>query len=198
MDHYEGLVKTTAARYQRLVDDEYEDICAVFRITVWKAIVSYSSSKSSMTQDRYVFSCVVNRGKDMLRKRRRDEVPLAGWDNHSGYKHHMEPQGGSEGMSPDFERRYFSIDEEQIYGDIREGSLTLPSTLTEVERKIVGLLYLRYQQLEIAEMLGYTRPAVEKMARTIREKLADWRPSADDPGEVVELPLVPERAAVAA
>jgi RNA polymerase sigma factor (sigma-70 family) len=185
---YEGLVKTTAGRYERHLDDEFDDICAVLRVTVWKALVSFSGSKSSMTRDRYVFSCVVNRCKDLLRKKRHSE-------HQSSLEDILEENGPIVGAASFtnvyLEARLLSTVDEGLRA-IEEGSFELPSTLTAGEREVLGLLYLDYRHSEIAEMLGLTRQVVEKAARSIREKMADWRPSA--PAKAAEAPA-PARVA---
>jgi predicted DNA-binding protein (UPF0251 family) len=53
---------------------------------------------------------------------------------------------------------------------------------------VVAYLYLGYRQTEIATMMSCPRREIERRVRSIRRKMADWRPSLTmGNGEVVEL-----------
>jgi hypothetical protein len=75
---YEGLVCRTAqlvAGYPHVQEDE-EDIRQLLRIKVWQALEAHDPSKRGMqnqTREEYVFMCVKNRVKDMLKKKVRPE-----------------------------------------------------------------------------------------------------------------------------
>jgi RNA polymerase sigma factor (sigma-70 family) len=182
--HYEGLVRKTAARYVAFVEEDFEDICAIFRQKVWKALVSFDPERSKMTQDTFVFSCVKNQGKDLVKRSRSEAAKRRRWDTFIEDEAPMRENGNGRGAHDftrdSFEHQYLQLPSEDVYGRIDEGVLLLPSTLTEVERQVVGLLYLDYMQSEATLMLGISKGIMERTMRSIREKMADWRPSASE------------------
>jgi RNA polymerase sigma factor (sigma-70 family) len=161
VEFYEGLVHKTASLYVAYVEEEFEDIVSILRIKVWRALQSYDPSRSSMPPERYVFSCVKNQCKDLVKRKRRDELFLAD----------LVEEGA------DFEVRYLQADASQVFSAIEEDDLTLPSTLSQREREIVGLLYLDFSQTEAAARLGLRRNEMERAVKVIRQKMADWRPT---------------------
>lgn len=183
--HYEGLVFTTAQRLVRSgVEEGLEDIQQILRIRVWKAICAYSPEKArGMTRDAYVFMCVRDGAKDAGKRKRRGELfiedvaptPLVG-------------EQSGESPRDRFEHRYLSTDHDQVYGDVDEGDVHLPNTLSERERAVLRLMRDHYKQTEIADVLHVTKREVESAVRSIRAKLADWRPSREiAPAETPEL-----------
>lgn len=158
---YEGLCRKTASLYVGFVQEDYDDIVQVLRITVWRANVSYDRSRSKMTRERYIFMCVKNRCKDLVRKRHRPEVFLEDLAPHED--------------SPVEWMLQLATSHEQTFGDV-EDELTMPSTLTATERHIIGLLYADRTQKETAAALGLTRAEMERAVKVIRQKMADWRP----------------------
>ena len=60
--------------YAPHVQEEYEDIVSVLRIKVWRALCAFDPARSSMPVQRYVFSCVKNQAKDLVKKRRRTQA----------------------------------------------------------------------------------------------------------------------------
>lgn len=171
--HYEGLVRSTAAIYEPRVELDYEDIAQRLRIKAWKAIGTYSPGRSQMTVERYVFMCVKNECKDIVKMVRRGDV-------------FIEDQRFADESLDHFESRYLSAEHEQVFGEVDEGTPLVPSTLTSIERRVIVMLYRDFTQAEAARALGLRRNQMERTMRSIREKMADWRPSSA------------ERAAVAA
>lgn len=165
---YEGLIRKTASMYVLYVDEEFEDIVSIFRIKVWRALAAYDPSRSRMPVERYVFSCVKNQAKDLLKRRRRTDVYIA-------------DQSFDDGAEDSFERQYLAVSADEVYELAEEGPPLIPSTLTDVERQVVGLLYLTYSQRESADRLGLTRPQMERAMRSIRVKMADWAPPVPVP-----------------
>ena len=164
--YYEGLIHKTASMYVRIVDDEFDDIVSVLRVKVWRALAAYDPAKvKTQTVEKYVFMCLRNQCKDLVRKRRRPEVLM---DD-------LSPDGHDE--SPVGWMRQLATDHEQEYGHVEDEELLIPSTLTPLERRIVCWLYLDRTQKEVAGLLGLTRAEMERAVRTIRAKMADWRPS---------------------
>jgi DNA-directed RNA polymerase specialized sigma24 family protein len=121
-----------------------------------------------MTIERYVFMCVKNECKDIVKKVRRGDV-------------YIEDQRGEVDSLDRFEARYLRADHEQVFGDVDEGMPLIPSTLSAVERRVVVMLYRDYSQAEIARALGLRRNQMERVVRSIREKMADWKPGVAAP-----------------
>lgn len=202
--HYEGLVRKTAARYVAFVEEDFEDICAIFRQKVWRALVKYDPARSKMTQDTFVFSCIKNQGKDLVKRSRSEAARRRRWDTfiEDEAPAFASPEGFRAGtdLSRDaFEHQYLQLSSEDVYGRIDEGVLLLPSTLTEVERQVVGLLYLDYMQSEAIVLLGMSKGIMERTMKAIREKMADWRPSASETVvvDLTAIPVVPPLVAAA-
>lgn len=193
--HYEGLIRKTAARYVAFVEEDFEDICAIFRSKVWKALVRFDPERSKMTQDTFVFSCVKNQGKDLVKASRSEAARHRRWDtfieDEAPVRDHGTGRGAHDFTRDSFEHQYLQLPSDAVYGRIDEGVLLLPSTLTETERLVVGLLYLDYMQSEAIVLLGISKGVMERTMRSIRDKMADWRPSASEAAVVVALDALP-------
>lgn len=169
---YEGLIFTTAGMYAPQVEEEFDDICQLLRMKVWRALELYDPSRSRMPVERYVFMCVKNRCKDLVTKHRRGDVYIE--DQRRG-----DQQGVFEGGTLDsFESQYLAAEHEQVFGDVDEGAPLIPSTLTSRERQVIVLLYRDHSQAEVVRIMGLRRSEMERIMRTIRAKMADWAPSA--------------------
>lgn len=169
--HYEGLVRKTAARLVKDLEDDFDEICQFLREKVWKGLESFSSQKVRTTSkytpaqqcERYVFSCVTNGVKDLVKKKRRNLVfieDIARLDD-------------GEVLADSFFDRYLSI--EDAYPSFTEVPL-IPSTLSSVERRVVLFYYSGYTTAEIAVETALPTNEVLKAAATVREKMADWNP----------------------
>lgn len=164
---YEGVVRKTAAMTVEHCDEDFDDICQLFRIKVWKALLSYDPTKvknevpdtyGRTPRDRYVFACIKNQAKDLKKRVKRNVSYI-------------------EEMTERFEAGYLGTTEEEIFHMIEESAPLIPSTLSDRERKIVTLLYLDFDNGEIGEQLGIQRKQVATLVRGIREKMADWAPT---------------------
>jgi len=165
LGRYEGLVFRTATMYESRLGMEREDIQQVLRICVWRATSAYEVSRDDRRSiDTFVFWCVRNQIKDLVKSKvRRDrhgrQVYIEDLADEPSHEEDSDPDG-----------------------------VPLPSSLSAVEREVVAYLYLGYRQTEIAVMIGCQRREVERRVRSIRHKMADWRPSLTmGNGEVVEL-----------
>lgn len=177
---FEGLVYATAARYEPFLDDDHDDIAQALRIKVWQALNAYDPSRSSMSVENYVFSCVRNRMKDMFKSQdRRNRV-------RGGVQLHIDDVAG-EGDA--FHTRYLSESADEVYAIVEDEALPLPSTLTGLEQAVVALLLLDFNQTEIAARLGASRVSIRRIEASVREKLADWRPGSGPP-ERAERPVL--------
>jgi len=174
---YEGLVHSTAVRYAPiLADEELDDIKQLLRIKVWKARLAYSPARATQAEDRFVFSCLANYVKDLLKQQSRLN------ERRGGAQVYIEDQstGGSSQQRLDrFElANGLIVEDDEVYAVVEEEKVELPSTLTLLEQRIVALLLLGdFTQPEIAGLLGVSVQRVKKAQAAIREKMMDWRPS---------------------
>lgn len=173
---YEGLIFATAARYAPYLDEELDDIRQVLRVKVWQALEAFDAKRSpekprtpAETEDvrrRFVFSCVKNRVKDLLKEQDRRHR------RQNGAQFFIEDLTDDLGS---FEGRYLSAEDPGLF-ELLEGGIELPSTLSSTERALVSLLLLDYSRTEIASTMGMTRKKVLAAHKSVREKMADWGP----------------------
>lgn len=181
ISHYEGLVRSTAAIVEPWVEDEFDEICNFLREKVWKAIEAFSRKRvittAKFSQDvqleRFVFACVQNGKKDVLKKKRRDwlyiEDQLA--------RHGAGDLGDERAKLHDsFEGQYLV---EPDFTGVEPEALTLPACLEGPERQVAAMLYEDFKVDEIAAAMGLRRGDVRGLLETIRVKLrlAGYAPS---------------------
>lgn len=175
---YEGLVRSTASRYVSIMHGaamDFEDICQVLRIAVWRALESFDGAKATQPLEGYVFMCVRNQAKDLVKRRNNGRFDSLSIED-------VAPTVNGNGAIRDaFELRYMSHDEEQALMEVLEEPPLVPSTLTHNERRVLTLMYHRYRQVEIGPLLGLTSSQVKSAVKAIREKMADWHPSHGEP-----------------
>lgn len=185
MSHYEGLVRTTASICAPYVEEDFDDICQFLRYKVWKALEAFEPSKLRVkvagsaqiaaARDGYVYSCVQNGKKDVLKKKRHgwlfieDIAPVSERGESIGGHHTFSRSG--------FEQRYLSI--EDAFRQVEDAIPTVPSTLTASEKAVVLLLYLDFKPAEIALERGLPRKEITALVGSIREKMADWNPASE-------------------
>lgn len=185
MSHYEGLVRTTASICVPYVEEDFDDICQFLRYKVWKALEAFEPSKLRVkvtgsveiaaARDRYVYSCVQNGKKDVLKKKRYgwlfiEDIAPVGENGESVGGHHTSSRSG-------FEQRYMSI--EDAFRQVEDAIPTVPSTLNASEKAVVLLLYLDFKPAEIARQRGLPRKEITALVGSIREKMADWNPASE-------------------
>lgn len=172
---FEGLIFTTATMIVGQVDLDLDDIRQRLRVKVWKSLRDFRrdrSRRSRRTDDErlrsWVFSCVTDEKKDILKKRRdnwlyiEDEAPPS--------------EGHAEGSPRDtFEGRYMRVEDFTV-----EDTVTLPSTINEGERQVILLLYAGRSRAEAMVTLGLSKREIEATIKQVREKLADFVPSATE------------------
>lgn len=199
--HYEGLVRKTAGIYAAYVEDDYEDICQILRVKAWRALCAYDPTRSKLPIERYVFSCLRNQVKDLLKKKRRNELfisdlGLPSSTADSSYTGTF--ANGAEGaVHHHFEARYLSMNEEAGLDGLLDDLPTIPSTLSETERSVLALVYYGYSHTDIADRLSLSKREVAAAVREIKLKMSDWKPSDDSSGiedftEAAEVPAIPE------
>lgn len=172
IERYEALVRKTArmiVEHPRQVEMEYDDICQRLRIKAWYALERYDGKRDRVGVDRFVFSCLMNEKKDILKKVKRNEAYIE--DIAPG-----DEDGGGMLTRQHFEYHYLQESPEEAFHSVEERLPFLPPTLTTVERQVVHFLYLDYDYGEISALLGLQRKEVAPLVRGIREKLADWKP----------------------
>lgn len=185
---YEPLVRSTAvlivAQLAERVgpEDGVEDVMQLLRVKVWQALHYYGAGRmprrdgegASRTRDRYVFMCLMNLKKDILKRKRvmtlmiEDVAPAR-----VGY-HRDRP-----GPRDAFEAKYLAESREDVYGPVDEPPPLVPNTLTGFERDVMLLLYRDYTHREIAQRLGASKGEVLSAVRALRSKLGDWRPARE-------------------
>lgn len=171
---YEGLIYTTAKLVcERGVEMELEDVQQLLRIKAWKAIDRFNP-ELGLPLDRYVFMCVFDERKTIEKKKRRYE----------SYLEDEAPAGGNDELTDSFTQRYLSVDGAAVYAEIEDELPELPITLSTRQRWVLTLLMRDYRQGEIAEALDISKREVESSVRSLRAKMADWRPAA--PGTELE------------
>lgn len=189
---YEGLIHSTAARYAPYLDDEFDDIAQLLRLKVWQARRSYDPALATQTEEGYVFSCVVNRVKDMLKAQSRLNK------RRQGGQLYIEDCAAASPAA--FEAEHFSTGDDPVIGAVEEEKIELPSTLTHVEARVVVLLLLDLRQTEISIVLGIPRARVRAAHAAAREKLSpgqgqDQAASEGSPASAAAPELAPPVAA---
>lgn len=184
VEYYEGLCRKTAARIERFVEPEYDDLVQVLRIKCWLALESFDPAKARQPIHGYVFSCVRNQVKDLLKKKKRNEVYI---EDAAGAPDGAHDNGSGANLRRDrFHDHYWRVEESEIFRDVLGETPLIPPTLTERQRWVVTCMYLEYGQAEIAEVLGITRREVAKAVRAIKVKMSTLSPSyvAEDEGPI--------------
>lgn len=185
IEHYEGIVRQTAGMFFAMVEEEFEDVCQILRMKAWRALVSFDADKATAgrgvmhrrgdhtcrcAQCRYVFACIRNQVKDLQKRNRRNLV----------FIEDVAPSAPSSDKNATvrdrFESRYLEMTPDQAYKSV-EDEFALPSTLDDRERKVVAMLYLSFDYGEIASVVGCSHREVSTAVRSIKEKMADWRPA---------------------
>jgi DNA-directed RNA polymerase specialized sigma24 family protein len=198
--HYEGLIFVVAQTLVgKGVEMEMEDVQQVLRIKTYRSLEKFklerirrSTETAAQARDRYIRMVLIDQGKDLLKRRRRGELHIEDLVKAS-------PHGDSPGLeSRDwFDEKYLSSTHEDVYRDIEAENFVLPSTLTPLERRIVLFLYRDYRQSEAGRALGLDKREIERAMRSIRLKLADWKPDSE-PTPLPSRDEAPPSAAIAA
>jgi RNA polymerase sigma factor (sigma-70 family) len=173
---YEGLIRCTAARYAPILDEhDFDDVQQVLRLKVWRALAAYDPRRSSQTEQGFVFSCVTNQVKDLLKSSSRRNEARGGRQLYIEEERQVGPDGAS---STKFDTDYMSVTEDEVYAVVLDERVKLPSTVNQFERRVIALLLLDFNQTEIAAKLCVTRTKVRAAQAEIQVKMADWRPSS--------------------
>ena len=198
LQDFEGLVIATARIYAGRLRYEEDDLEQELRVKVWQAMRSYSPTRSPLPIQRYVFTCLTNRIKDMKRDAAREVARRERFgvsflhieDCPVGHDENGRPMGTSASA---FESLFMCVERDEVYGQIDCGKFVLPSTLTDVEARVLVLLMLVWSRPEISRRLGISIYELNSVLRRLRIKLADW-----NPGECATAVAIDDRIAVAA
>lgn len=162
LSDFEGLIYSTARRYADLLaDEDVEDVRQILRLKVWRALAAYDASRSEQAIETFVFGCVANQVKDLLKAQTRRNSARNGAMR---YLEDIEVDG-----------RELCVDEDYALAAV-EDQLPLPSTLTHTERAVVVLLVAGHNQSEAAMVLGISRTTVRRVRAAVQRKMADWNP----------------------
>lgn len=178
VERYEALVRKTAlmiVEHPSGVEMEYDDICQRLRIKAWYALGKYDTGKDRVGVDRFVFACLQNEKKDILKKVRRNEAFIE--DIAPGVASGEAAEASGVGRDR-FEAHYLQLSPEDAFHDVEEQVPGLPSTLDRVEKQLVHFLYLDYDYGEIAALLKIPRKEVAPLVRGLRDKLPHWKPAS--------------------
>lgn len=171
---YEGLIHATAERYAGfVVDHDLDDIKQILRIKIWQALRAYDATRGTQPPESFVFACMRNRVKDLLKEQDRLN------ERRQGIQLYVEDAPGH-ATTAAFELHYLIEDGEVVYAEVEDEPVELPSTLSEREAQVLRLLMQGYGQTEIARELALTRPQVRAAQARLESKMADWRPSSPE------------------
>lgn len=178
LPHYEGLFYTTARRIEGVVELPFDDIKSELRIKAWKALKKFDSCRSTVSRDVYVYYAVMNKKKDILRDdkgRKRTLVSIEDMGSKAQVTDANEATVVSTSGSHN-DLRYFSVGSESVYADIEREVPLIPSTLTEIEKHVLVMIYDEHTVLEIQRAVGLKRQEVKDAIERIQLKFSDWRP----------------------
>lgn len=172
---YEGLIRRTSQMFAARAGMEEDDFAQELWLKVWRAAELYNPARArGMPEHRYVYSLMFNRVKDMLRYPRKRELLIG------DIAPDTESDNGRHPIRDSFERRYLSTPPEEVVEAFESQGL-IPGGLPEETKTVLLLLYLEYQQVEIAPMLGISLSRVKGHVRALREHLEGLRPEAAAP-----------------
>lgn len=186
---FEGLVFSTARQIvAHGVELEFEDVRQLLRIKVLYAVRHYSEDRSALSLRRFVFGAVLNVRKDIEKRPRRFLRSIEDLRDDAHHRGSSAPADTGE-RAERFDAQYLSVDAEQVYFEIEDQAPCWMSRLTDRERAVVKLRSdgLRLDEIDCA--LGLESGLAQTAMRSVREKLADWRPSASEPRSAPMRPL---------
>jgi DNA-directed RNA polymerase specialized sigma24 family protein len=176
LEQFEGLLFRTTVLLMPYVEEDFDDVRQLLRIKVWRAYESYDSSRSKMTVKAFVFGCLYNYAKDIRKRRHRGDLFIE--DLAPAAADASRPRGAS--ATDRFYAQYLAVSQELAFFDVEDEAPTLPNTLTETERQVIGFLLLDYTATEITRTLGVGPKRLRAIRDRIEEKMEDWRPNTED------------------
>lgn len=178
ISHYEGLVRKTAAECATRVEDDFDEICQFLREKVWKALDAFSTERvktlrskytPEQQRERFVFACVTNGKKDVLKKKQRgwlfiDDLATSLDDD----KRVGDPNAGG------FALRYLC--EDDAFTSFESDEPRVPNILDPTEREVALLLYENFNEDEIAAKIGRRRKETRAVIAGIQQKMVEFAP----------------------
>lgn len=168
MRAYEGLVHSTTRMFAERARMDEEDFAQELRLKVWQALERFDPNRSRLPEKRYVYAIMFNRVKDMIRYPRsrdlliEDQLPAA------------EGSDGSSLLRDKFDAKFLATHEDAV-AEALYGKGLVPEGISDFETEVLLLLYLDYQQVEIAPLLDVPLSRVKAAVRALREHLAPLR-----------------------
>lgn len=164
--YYEGLVFATAKLVSPVRGMELEDVQQVLRLKVWTALGQYNKDRSRMTVRAFVYACVRNQAKDLM-KRNYVSTPTL---TPMFIEDLCSPNGVSGDVARErFENRYLA--ERGSYEEVEGEPLPLPADLGADEKTVTLMLFLDYSREEIATECGLSKHRVDVLVKSIRMKM---------------------------
>lgn len=181
LEHYEGLVKTTARMWARQVQREEPDLEQELRVIVWRAVRSYNREKAKAkapSRDKYVFNCIANKVKDFKRDAAREVQRLERYE--IAFVHiediRLPLSDRHDGAEEMFAAMFQRVERDDVYASV-DGRLALPPGVTERECNVLLLLSMELTKTEIGLRLGLPRADVEESVLALKAIFADLKPS---------------------
>lgn len=167
LEDFEGLIFRTTVMLMPYVEEDFDEVQQLLRIKVWKAYEKYDPARSKLPIKAYVFGCLMNYKKDLVKRRHRNLAYIEDFRTEAGTER--------------FEGRNLSVDADTVYLNVEDEKPILPNTLTGIERRVIGFLLMDYTATEISRTLGIGPKRLRGIRDKIEEKMADWRPSVAEP-----------------
>lgn len=193
-DRYEALVHTTAGRWDTQIDLPFDDVKQELRVVAWKAQGAFDPSKVrggfeevGLAQDRFVFSCLRNKIKDLVRdsyaRKRRATVVYIEDVSHPPNRGPGAEQDHAQADA--WELRHLSINDEEVYAPVIDGVYMVPPGVTEFEGEVLLLLMLDFSQIEIANRLRVSVHRIRSARGRLVEKMRGWEPAPGEPARLL-------------
>jgi RNA polymerase sigma factor (sigma-70 family) len=187
IERYEGLVVKTSSMYAGIIGrHDFDDIAQVLRVKVWRALEAWDPEEprtkkkiaagrktEEQLRDAFVFGCVRNQVKDLLKRNKQDDLFIEDLSAPVGGQHPSP-------TSDRFELRYLIDDPDSVFRDAEDSAPLIPNTLNDNERLVLACAYAGLNGPETASRIGMSKGRVASVMRSLREKLGDWRPAGNN------------------
>lgn len=181
IERYEGLVIKTSSMYVDIIGrHDFDDIAQVLRVKVWKALEAWDPEEprtrkriasgqktEEQLRDAFVFGCVRNQVKDLLKRNKDDDLFIEDMSA---------PAGENQRTVDRFELHYLIDDPDLVFHEAEDSAPLIPNTLNHNERLVLTCAYAGLNGPETAARIGMSKGRVASVMRSLREKLGDWRP----------------------
>jgi RNA polymerase sigma factor (sigma-70 family) len=180
---YQGVAFSTARIYAPYLDMDEEDVAQELLLKAAQALVAYRPRRVVRTlrtdgrspEQAWVFMCIKNRVKDLLKAQQRRRLPDGG-----RRMYYIEDVRGDEPTTngtTKWDAEHMSITHAEVYAEVEDVEVPLPPSLTKLEAAVVRLLIMELSQTEIARVLDVPRRRVRVAYVQVQEKMVDFKPS---------------------